>query len=74
MFGLLLSTFGYVPNIEQTSSAQLAIVLASSWVPCVLMVAAALLMQLYPLTEGQMIKIEADLKARRRTSDEAAAG
>ena len=79
IFGLQIASsfiigFNSPLNVEQTSSAQLAIVLASSWVPCVLMVAAALLMQLYPLTEGQMIKIEADLKARRRTSDEAAAG
>jgi Na+/melibiose symporter-like transporter len=29
------------------------------------MIAAAVLMQLYPLTEAQMVKIEADLKARR---------
>jgi GPH family glycoside/pentoside/hexuronide:cation symporter len=65
MFGLLLSYFGYIPNVEQTTRSLFGIVLATSWVPCGLMIAAAVLMQLYPLTEGQMVKIEADLKARR---------
>lgn len=65
MFGLLLSYFGYMPNVEQTGRSLLGIVLATSWVPCGLMLAAAALMLLYPLTEAQMVKIEADLKARR---------
>ncbi|HEY0282432.1 MAG TPA: MFS transporter [Rhizomicrobium sp.] len=65
MFGLLLSYYGYVPNVEQSAPALFGIVLATSWVPCILMAAAALLMQLYPLTEAQMVKIEADLRARR---------
>ena len=67
MFGLLLSYFGYLPNVEQTARSLLGIVLATSWVPCVLLLAAALLMQLYPLTEAQMVKIESDLQARRET-------
>lgn len=65
LFGLLLSYFGYIPNVTQSVQALLGIVLATSWVPCVLLVAAAALMQLYPLTEAQMVKIEADLKQRR---------
>ena len=65
MFGLLLTFVGYVPNAEQSAGALNGIVLATSWVPCVLMLAAAALMQLYPLTESQMVKIEADLKLRR---------
>jgi glycoside/pentoside/hexuronide:cation symporter, GPH family len=65
LFGLLLSYCGYIPNVEQSARSLLGIILASSWVPCVLMVAAALLMQLYPLTEAQMVKIETDLRARR---------
>jgi GPH family glycoside/pentoside/hexuronide:cation symporter len=70
LFGLLLTYCGYVPNVAQTAGSLLGIVLASSWVPCALMVAAALLMQLYPLTEAQMIKIESDLKARRGGGNE----
>jgi len=65
MFGMLLSFFGYVPNVAQTAWALFGVVLATSWVPCALMVAAACLMQLYPLTEAQMVKIESDLKTRR---------
>ncbi len=65
MFGLLLSHFGYVPNAVQTAWALCAVVLATSWLPCALMVAAALLMQFYPLTEAQMVRIESDLKNRR---------
>ncbi len=41
------------------------IILSMSWIPCVLMLAATALMQLYPLDEALMVKIEADLKARR---------
>lgn len=74
MFGLLLSYSGYMPNVAQTAGALFGIVLATSWLPCVLMVAAALLMQFYPLSEAQMVKIEDDLKARRGRADEAAAG
>jgi len=65
VFGLVLSFFGYAANVEQTSSSILGIVLSTSWIPCAMMVAAAALMQFYPLTEAMMIKIEADLKQRR---------
>ena len=65
MFGLLLSYYGYIPNVGQTTRSLHGIVLATSWIPCGLMIVAAALMQLYPLTEGQMVKIEADLRARR---------
>jgi glycoside/pentoside/hexuronide:cation symporter, GPH family len=65
LFGLLLGIVGYVANVEQSTQALTGIILATSWVPCILLVAAAALMQLYPLTEAQMIKIEADLKVRR---------
>jgi Na+/melibiose symporter-like transporter len=36
-----------------------------SWIPCALMLLATALMQLYPLSEELLVKIEADLKARR---------
>jgi GPH family glycoside/pentoside/hexuronide:cation symporter len=65
VFGLLLAAFGYVANVEQSAHALTGIVLATSWVPCGLMLLAAALMQFYPLTETQMVKIEADLKQRR---------
>jgi Na+/melibiose symporter-like transporter len=54
-----------VPNVAQSARSLEGIVLAMSWVPCALMIVATALMQLYPLNEALMVKIEADLKARR---------
>ena len=41
------------------------IILSMSWIPCVLLVLAAAVMQLYPLSDSFMEKVEAELKARR---------
>jgi GPH family glycoside/pentoside/hexuronide:cation symporter len=65
MIGLFLNYVGYVPNVAQTARSLHGIILSMSWIPCVLMLAATALMQLYPLDEALMVKIEADLKARR---------
>jgi GPH family glycoside/pentoside/hexuronide:cation symporter len=66
MFGLVLAYFGYVANAQpQTARSLQGIVLSMSWIPCVLMILATALMQLYPLDEALMVKIEADLKTRR---------
>jgi GPH family glycoside/pentoside/hexuronide:cation symporter len=65
IFGLILTYFGYVANAEQTAESLLGIVLSTSWIPCLMMVAACALMMLYPLSEAMMVKIEADLKERR---------
>jgi GPH family glycoside/pentoside/hexuronide:cation symporter len=65
IFGLLLTFFGYVANVEQSARSMHGIILTMSWIPCGLMLAAAALMLLYPLSDTKMVKIEADLKARR---------
>ncbi|MGB9459223.1 MAG: MFS transporter [Bryobacteraceae bacterium] len=65
MFGLILAYFGYVANVEQTARSLHGIILTMSWIPCVLLVMAAATMMLYPLNDPLMVKIEADLKARR---------
>ncbi len=65
MFGLVFNYFGYVANVQQTARSMHGILLSMSWIPCILMLAATALMQLYPLDEALMVKIEADLKARR---------
>ncbi|MGO9863839.1 MAG: MFS transporter [Terriglobales bacterium] len=65
MFGLVFNYFGYVANVQQTARSMHGIILSMSWIPCILMLAATALMQLYPLDEALMVKIEADLKARR---------
>lgn len=65
MFGLVLAYFGYIANVPQTARSLEGIVLSMSWIPCALMILATALMQLYPLDEALMVKIEADLKTRR---------
>ena len=52
-------------NVAQQHRSLQGIILAMSWIPCVLMLLATALMQLYPLDEIRMVKIEDDLKARR---------
>ena len=71
IYGLLLTYFGYVANVEQSARSMHGIILSMSWIPCGLMVAAAALMLLYPLSDTLMVKIEADLKARRGESQSA---
>jgi GPH family glycoside/pentoside/hexuronide:cation symporter len=65
IFGLLLTFFGYVANVEQSARSMHGIILSMSWIPCGLMVMAAALMLLYPLSDTLMLKIEAELKERR---------
>ena len=65
IFGLILDYFGYVPNVPQTHRSLSGIILSMSWIPCGLMLLATALMQLYPLSEELMVRIESDLKDRR---------
>jgi GPH family glycoside/pentoside/hexuronide:cation symporter len=65
VFGLLLTYFGYEANVEQSARSMHGIILSMSWIPCGMMVLAAALMLLYPLSDPLMVKIEAELKARR---------
>ena len=65
MLGLFLNYVGYVPNVAQSARSLHGIILSMSWIPCTLMLLATALMQLYPLDEALMLKIEADLKTRR---------
>jgi len=65
VFGYIFDFYGYVPNVAQTARSIHGIILSMSWAPCALMLAATALMQLYPLNEALMVKIEQDLKARR---------
>jgi Na+/melibiose symporter-like transporter len=51
--------------VEQTGRSLHGIILSMSWIPCVLLVLAAATMMLYPLDDPLMVKIEAELKARR---------
>jgi len=51
--------------VAQTARSLHGIILSMSWIPCALMVLATAVMQFYPLDEALMVKIEAELKARR---------
>jgi GPH family glycoside/pentoside/hexuronide:cation symporter len=65
MLGLILTYYGYVANAAQTTRSIGGIILSMSWIPAVLLVLAAAVMKFYPLDEALMVRIEADLKARR---------
>jgi GPH family glycoside/pentoside/hexuronide:cation symporter len=65
IFGLIFDYFGYVANVAQTARSLHGIILSMSWIPCALMLLATALMQLYPLDETLMVRIEEDLKERR---------
>jgi len=67
--GLLLTFFGYVANADQTASSLLGIRLSMSLIPGVMLLVAAALMQAYPLNDRQMIRIEQDLKDRKRAQE-----
>ena len=65
MLGLILAFFGYAANVAQTSRSIHGIILSMSWIPGVMLVMAAAMMVLYPLSDPLMVKIEAELKQRR---------
>jgi GPH family glycoside/pentoside/hexuronide:cation symporter len=65
MLGMILAFFGYAANVAQTSRSIHGIILSMSWIPGVMLVMAAAMMVLYPLSDPLMVKIEAELKARR---------
>jgi len=65
MFGVVFNFYGYVANVEQSARSLHGIIISMSWIPCGLMLVATALMQLYPLNEVLMVRIEADLKSRR---------
>ena len=71
--GGLLTLFGYVPNVDQTSFSLLGIRLCMSLIPGAMLVLAAVLMKAYPLDDRLMVQIEQDLKQRKLALAEAAA-
>ena len=64
--GLLLTGFGYVPNVEQSASSLLGIRLSMSLIPALMLVIAAVLMRAYPLDDKMMVQIETDLALRKQ--------
>jgi GPH family glycoside/pentoside/hexuronide:cation symporter len=70
VFGLILTYFGYVANVEQTSRSLHGILLSMSWIPCGMLVLAAAAMAAYPLDDALMVRIENELKQRRGKIEE----
>jgi glycoside/pentoside/hexuronide:cation symporter, GPH family len=68
--GILLDHFGYVPNAEQTPSAQHGILLAVSVVPALFCFLASGIVAAYELDEGKVATIERELEERRATARE----
>jgi len=64
--GGILTLFGYVANLDQSATSLLGIRLSMSLFPAALLVIAALLMKAYPLDDRLMIRIEQELKERKR--------
>lgn len=65
LLGALLSAFGYVPNVAQSPSSLLGIVLLMSVIPGALMFLAVGCMGLYELDDERMAVIELELAAKR---------
>ena len=65
MNGLLLESFGYVANAEQSQEALKAIVMLVSVIPAAFSVLSGLTIAFYPLTEPVMLKVEQELSERR---------
>lgn len=65
LLGVSLTFFGYAANTGQSSRSLIGIVLATSWIPCALLVLGAVAMIFYPLNEAMMVKIETELQQRR---------
>jgi GPH family glycoside/pentoside/hexuronide:cation symporter len=63
--GWLLGYYGFQANVEQTDTAKNGIRMMLSIYPALGALASAAFMLLYPLKESLMVKIEAELAARR---------
>ncbi len=71
LLGFVLFLFGYQPNVQQSATSIMGILIAISALPGALLLLAAALMRFYELGDDMMVKIERDLKERR--GDETAA-
>jgi len=63
--GILLTLFGYVPNVDQTATSLLGIRLCMSLIPALMLLVSAFLMRAYPLDDKLMARIEKDLALRK---------
>jgi len=66
--GAIMTTFGYVANVQQSTASLVGLKISMSLVPAVMLILAAVIMKAYPLNDGQMLRIEKDLGERKRTS------
>jgi GPH family glycoside/pentoside/hexuronide:cation symporter len=66
--GLILTFFGYVPNLDQSATSLLGIRLSMSLFPAVMLLVAAALMKAYPLDDKMMVRIEKELALRKKAA------
>ncbi len=62
--GWTLTLYGYVPNVDQTEEALVGIRLVMSVLPSIACVVGLIAFFFYPLTEGQLREIKAELDQR----------
>jgi GPH family glycoside/pentoside/hexuronide:cation symporter len=65
---MLLSWYGFVPNVDQTPRALLGITLAFTLFPCLFACLKGAAIWLYPLDKDKVATIERELAARRAAS------
>ena len=65
---LFLDRFGFVRNVAQTPQALLGIQLSFSLMPGVFATLKGVALWVYPLTRSEVLRIEAELSARRERS------
>ena len=65
IIGYMLSTMGYVPNMEQTPDSQQGIVWLMTLIPAVFALLAALCIRFYSLSESQLVVIQTELQQRQ---------
>ena len=69
----ILAGYGYEPNVQQTATSLQGIKLAMSFYAAIPALIGAGIMIFYPLSNKMMVKIEEELTARRKSSDQKAA-
>ena len=70
VIGWMLAAMGYVANEAQSDASQLGIALLLTVIPGAVALLAAWVMRFYPLDDRALEQVQADLQARRETTDE----
>lgn len=66
----LMAQVGFAPNVEQTTESLKGLILLFTLIPAGLGIVSIVLLLVYPLSDGRVAKIEAELIERRKASGE----